>query len=1207
MNLSKHRTRAVKVVTNLLTCCVTFFLLLVSTASFSEDIELYIGETIQQSQARPKVLIIFDNSGSMNSNGDEFKKLYDPNTIYPAVGGLHSLSDKFIYFTKGGVDGASLPVPDGPSETRRFLDDINSCQVARDILDKYGYYTGQVKEYAFQGNSGSWQEIPDNNGANIDVIDCEDDVLALNPNNAGILKETGNTTTVIALPDGYPVDGEGTKNAPKYYTDEAVNSNVSWSGQLVTLYTDNYLRWRQSTKGEIGTEYMTRLELAKESVTTLINTTPNVDFGLQVFNHNGQDEGKDGGRIIHGIQESTLTSQTELLSIIDNLQGDTWTPLCETLYEASRYFSGKSVYYGDDNDVTPKRDQDIEDSGTYKSPFSSCTDRVYVVLITDGAPTYDINADDEIFQLPASGQDNFSTADRFLVNDPEKYGVKYSYLAALAGWMNTNDLNLSLDGDQTAETYTIGFGEDAATDAAPLLIETAKRGGGEYFYAEDGASLTAALTNVLANITPSNDSLTSASVASNNFDRTETLDAVYYSMFQPSRGSRWQGNIKKYKVIDGIQKGANDAVAINQSTGHFSDEVQSYWSSSKDGDAVTEGGVAEMLRKKADRVIYSDLGASNGLVQLTFAKASSSSAYSNQTELATALDVIDDQGAIEASLNWINGKDPDDEDQDNITDENRSDVFGDPLHSKPVVINYGNDNIYIAVGTNHGVLHMFKDDDENNTVDEAWAFMPKEFIANIEALRANFTSSDKIYGIDGLITAHIVDDNGNGIVDGTDKVWLFFGYRRGGTSYYAMDITDPTDPSVMWTIEGGQGDFTELGQTWSQPKVTYSKLNVSGTEAKPVLIFGGGYATSKDSHAIGGTGGSPDSQGKAIYMVDAATGVLKWSLAPTGDTTFNGADSIPSSIATLDSDGDGLTDRLYAVDTGGNVWRIDMLGSDKSKFSVFKLAELGGDVTNAVDRRFFNEPSIVRAYITETIDSGKKDADDKAIIVQQDIPYDAVLIGSGDRSNPIGTDTNDVFFMIKDINIKTHQFTAESNPAIPTAIKIGDLADYTQNPFAEYSSSNLTDTQITAKQNLSLAVSLKSGWLIALEQLGEKSTSTGLVINNVVYFTTYTPPSLTLNSTACELPNGQGWLYAVDLSLGVNKYNWEAEDSKNREDRIAFISEQFLGAPTLIVNKKANPITEILEPDGNIIVGRKIVPVGFKLQTLRTYLYVTED
>ena len=79
------------------------------------------------------------------------------------------------------------------------------------------------------------------------------------------------------------------------------------------------------------------------------------------------------------------------------------TPLCETLYEASRYFSGASVEYGDDDinvgspyyytKNVPPRDTAIESSKTYISPFSSCSDKVYVILITDGQPQSDTHAD----------------------------------------------------------------------------------------------------------------------------------------------------------------------------------------------------------------------------------------------------------------------------------------------------------------------------------------------------------------------------------------------------------------------------------------------------------------------------------------------------------------------------------------------------------------------------------------------------------------------------------------------------------------------------------------------------------------------------------------------------------------------------------------------------------------------------------------------
>ena len=1183
-----------------MTASFVVVLLLASNASFAEDIELYLSDSIKQSQTRPKVLISFDTSGSMGWDG-QFKPAYIPGHDYDAIPGYSKISGDIIYYSKGDTATNNTPIPDNPTEERVFLNAINGCAKSKSILDEQGYYTGRIREYVFQGNSGRWAEIPEQSGKSIKVIDCEDDVVDGDNNNAQMLSAGGLLQTLPAPENGFPINGEGTQASPQFHTALVENSNVSWSGELVTLYKASYLRWQQNDT--IPKVTRTRLEVAKESVLSLIRSTPNVDFGLQVYNRNSSNKDKDGGRIVHGIRNTTDTERNTLLDIVENkiyAQGS--TPICESAYEAARYLGGKSIKFGHKDTRIPSWDNesDVESGLNYVSPFSPCSDRIYVILITDGEPTNDNNANDLIKNLPETDQDAITSSDKFHYKTDSNGNKHYSYLPALAGWINNNDVNTSLDGTQTVETYSVAF-SDGALGAESLLKETAKRGGGKYFYAEDSAALTSALTNVLASIEPGNDSLTSASVASNNFDRTETLDAVYYAMFQPDRGPRWQGNLKKYKVIDGVQKGSNDVNAINSATGHFSDLAQSYWSSDVDGDSVSSGGVAEMLRNKTDRVIYSNLGNNNALVPLTYADASSSTAYPTPADLATALDVTNDETTIKASLNWINGKDVDDADEDGVTlSENRPDVFGDPLHSKPVVINYGNDNIYIVVGTNHGVLHMFKDNDAANTIDEAWAFMPKRFMKNVKALRDNYTSADKVYGADGLITSHIVDKNGNGIVDiGEDKVWLFFGLRRGGSAYYAMDVTNPASPSVMWIIEGGvkDGDFEELGQSWSQPKVTYSKLNVSGTEAKPVLVFGGGYDISKDSHSVGGE----DSQGRAIYMLDAETGDLKWSLSPTGDTIFDGKDSIPSSIATLDSDGDGLTDRLYAGDTGGNVWRVDMPGGDKSKFSVFKLAELGGDASNEVDRRFFSEPAIVRAFITETIDSGKKDADNKPIIVQQDIPYDAVLLGSGDKTNPIGTDTKDTFFMIKDINIRTQEFTASSKPEKPTVpIKIGDLADYTNNPF----SAPLTSQE---KETLSLQVSLKSGWYINLEQVGEKSTSSALVINNVVYFTSYIPPSGDESAVSCDLPNGQGWLYAVDLSLGLNKYSWAADDPNNTDDRKTFISEQFLGAPTLIVTKKTNADTGDKESDGNIIVGRKVVPVGFTLQTLRTYLYVTEN
>lgn len=1168
------------IIAGLLLCTANF--------SFSEDIELYISDSIKEAKARPQVLIVFDTSGSMGWN-TTVKARYNPDTAYDAVLGYTKLGGKNrdTYYTKGKIDISDIPVADDPNEKRKFLNALNSCEVSRNTLKTTGYYTGHIREYKFQGNSGRWTELNAADGTGIVITDCEGDVLSGENNNRNYL----NAGVKTSLPDGFPIDGEGESDTPEFYTANVGGSNVEWSGSLVTIYSANYLRWYHGdvTNAKIGTETRPRIEVAQESVTNLINSSPNVDFGLQVFNRNSGGE-RNGGRIISAIAAATSVSHTALVNIVnDDLIASGNTPLCESLYEASRYFGGKSVEFGDDEPYfTPTRDVNAEDPvGTYKSPFSSCSDKAYVILMTDGVPTSDTDADNSVKAL--------GTADSYAMS-----AFSGNYLAAIAGWMNNNDVNKNVEGKQTVATYTIGF-SSGATAAAPLLIKTAELGGGKYYAATDTATLTAALTNILTDLEPSNDSLTSSSVAANNFDRTETLNTVYYSMFQPDRGPRWQGNVKKYEVVGEKLIGKNDKLAIDDSTGRFSPDVKSFWSTQVDGNQVAEGGVAEMLRNKSNRVIYSDIKGDEGdaLDDFTMTKLiSSGNTFGSKAALALKLGV--EENDVDNYIKWAQGIDVDDEDDDGETDDIRYDVFGDPLHSKPLVINYG-DKIHLVVGTNAGALHMFKDDTLTDTVDETWAFMPREFFPKIKTLRNNSTRDEKVYGVDGKITSYIDDKDGDGIIETGDKVWIFFGLRRGGTSYYALDISIPDSPSLMWHINADTDGFSELGQSWSQPTVGFSKLNIVSGAAKPVLFFGGGYDTSKDNDGVG----SDDNVGRAIYMVDAETGSKKWSMAElNADTSFSGTDSIPSSIAILDSDGDGLTDRLYTGDTGGNVWRVDMPG-DIASFSVFKLASLGGD-DHANDRRFFYEPAIVRTFITETIESQVTDTggNTSTVTVHQEIPYDAVLLGSGDRSNPLGNKTNNAFFMIKDKNVITQTFSGASTPSTPVAIThsntSSDLYDFTDNPFGTVSDAG--------RQALSVAVSKKPGWFIDLDQAGEKSTASALVINNTVLFTTFTPPDFQQAQVGCEVPSGQGWLYGVDLALGIKKFNWSAEHDTTRGDTVIPINSQFPGTPTIIVIKydDGDPTT-IDEAKGYFDIEGQIFDGGFTMNTVRSYLYVTED
>ncbi|MCI2283143.1 hypothetical protein L3081_06715 [Colwellia sp. MSW7] len=649
-------------------------------------------------------------------------------------------------------------------------------------------------------------------------------------------------------------------------------------------------------------------------------------------------------------------------------------------------------------------------------------------------------------------------------------------------------------------------------------------------------------------------------------------------------------------MVDGVQIGANDLPAIDESTGKFSSSVQSFWSSSVDGNLVSKGGVVDWFAKKAvgDRVVYSNIGSDMSDEDDDSLKILDINALNGHESAYAAELKIAEEDAVDY-FNWSLGMDVDDEDKDGLKTDMRVDVFGDPLHSKPLVINYGT-SIRVLVGTNAGALHMFEDG--GTTVSEKWAFMPTELFPNITGLRDNYSTANKIYGVDGQITSYIDDKNGDGVIESGDTAWIFFGLRRGGDSYYALDVSNKDSPKLLWHIKVGTTGFENLGQTWSQPTIGFSKLNLSGDEASPVLFFGGGYDTNKDTGGVG----TADSKGHSVYMVDAKTGSLLWSMAPTGgDTDFTGTDSIPSAIGLLDSNGNGLIDRLYTGDTGGNIWRIDMPGSSKSDFSVFRLASLGDEASNSADRRFFYEP-IVRAFIDETIETNVTDHNGvtTTVTAHQENPYDAILIGSGDRSNPLGTDTADSFFMIKDENIKTQTFSATSTPPTPAVLTKSDLFDFSTDRFA----ANLTTEE---KTQLEKDVSEKSGWFIDYNQTGEKSTSAAIVLNGIVYFTTYTPPEFAGVLVDCKPPTGNGWLYGVDLALGTKRYNW-ADSSERGDDRIyGPFENQYLGTPTMIVLPD-DPTDPKSDTTIRLGVGIELSnPLNSWFKTMRTYLYVTEE
>lgn len=118
------------------------------TSTRADDTELFIYDFNKAGDFRPKVLLIFDNSGSMRDTMEQVKEAYDPTISYPPLQNDpdQNNSELYIYFATDG---------DVPSITtsRRFSDKINACASSKTPLANIGYFQSQVWTYEVENGT----------------------------------------------------------------------------------------------------------------------------------------------------------------------------------------------------------------------------------------------------------------------------------------------------------------------------------------------------------------------------------------------------------------------------------------------------------------------------------------------------------------------------------------------------------------------------------------------------------------------------------------------------------------------------------------------------------------------------------------------------------------------------------------------------------------------------------------------------------------------------------------------------------------------------------------------------------------------------------------------------------------------------------------------------------------------------------------------
>jgi type IV pilus assembly protein PilY1 len=838
----------------------------------------------------------------------------------------------------------------------------------------------------------------------------------------------------------------------------------------------------------------------------------------------------------------------------------------------------------------------------YDKPAAANCQNNYIIMLTDGISQQDSSSNTDIQKLVESLPQDVLKSGGYTVN--KNGSVTYpinswasngkapsEYIDDLAFYLRWARPSYAPKLPATGvTTYTVGFNlsslsDQDAKDATQLLNDIAKQGGTESaVLAESASSLRGLLDGIVTKILATSTSFSAPSVTINAFNRTQNLNDLYMAVFRPEYLRRWKGNVKKYNVVsDPVTLAstivdASGSAAVDEISGNFLPLSESLWSASGfDGTFAPEGGAASRLLPPSDRKILVDNDDSDLESLKSYVASLSTTDKRAIFDLGTSASdtAIDDlTGNL---VDWLYGVDVYDEspigpdpDRDGLFNDGDSNtiaqkwLIGDPLHSRPAVVVYGRDkdekDAVVYITTNEGLLHAIdardSDDTDGNGGQELWAFAPRELLDRLDFLRNRADkvelkdrTDQRLYGIDGTVKVLRIDRDRDGPIESSrgDRVFLFFGLRRGGSAYYGIDVTDPSNPELMWRT-----DLADGAQSWSNPTVgewvrvniksanygtrvsstanpsdpstmnSATVFNNSDPDNRFVIVVGGGFDASNDGMTY-----KPDSKGNKILMLDAVSGEILWS----GGATDSGAseefeqmnNSIVADVRVLDLSGDLYADRMYAADLGGQVWRFDITNGNAASSLVEGgvMASVGGAANSLKDRRFYYAPDVAEVRC-----GGK-------------VFYN-VAIGSGDRENPVSDKTTrNAFFSFRDYLTRTPVKSADyksdcsnttDRPCFETILDDSELVDVT-------TTANATVGPDATGWKMDLVAVGSSGGTPTVTGRGEKALAESRTFANNVYFTTYSPELRKQGDCGNEV--GVNRLYVVSAcnAAPVNNYD----------------------------------------------------------------------
>jgi type IV pilus assembly protein PilY1 len=308
-------------------------------------------------------------------------------------------------------------------------------------------------------------------------------------------------------------------------------------------------------------------------------------------------------------------------------------------------------------------------------------------------------------------------------------------------------------------------------------------------------------------------------------------------------------------------------------------------------------------------------------------------------------------------------------------------------YSAFVSLYQGRTNVVYA-GANDGFMHAFRTGafnngtfvGTNNDGHEVLAYMPSYVVNTINSstvLGSSPATSNTANDYTNPLYAHRFNVDGTPgtgelFYNGSWHTWLVSGLGAGGSSIFALDITNPDDCTKANCFTEGNAGGIVIGE-WSSAIQSTSVTNpltgvitttvnsgtanfscvstVQGAGSSCGNSLGKTYGTPQIRKFHNATGsGNPDTSWGAVFgngggSYNGDAGIFVMIANNSGQPTFyylstgvgsrsGGTPNGTYYVTPADLDGDHITDYVYAGDLRGNVWRFDLTSNDPTKWAV---------------------------------------------------------------------------------------------------------------------------------------------------------------------------------------------------------------------------------------------------------------------------------